>query len=90
MTMARILATASGAAIMALAACSSPAERQADRLDEAAVQADPAAAPVMTNAADRIRQGDTETGIADPNSPAQQALENAGQAQLDTPPAPRP
>jgi hypothetical protein len=71
-----------------LSACggSDPAEQTADRLEEAAEQSDPAAAQVLENAADEVRDGDgAASGAA-----AQQALGQAGNAQAATVPAPQP
>jgi ABC-type glycerol-3-phosphate transport system substrate-binding protein len=63
---------------LALAACGggTPAQNQADALDEAAEQSGPQAANVLEQAADRIEQ----ENISDPAA-AQQALEAAGNAQ---------
>ncbi len=66
-------------AALALAACS-PGSKQADALDNAAAQADPAAAQAMHNEADRIRATGNDADLSDPNSAAQQAMGNAGQA----------
>ena len=65
------------AAFLVLAACGGggQAENTADRLEDAAEQSDPAAAPVLENAADAVREG---------NLNAQQALEQAGNAQAAT------
>ena len=56
------------AAFLVLAACEGggQAENTADRLEEAAEQSDPAAAPILENAADAVREGDAN---------AQQALQ---------------
>jgi hypothetical protein len=64
-------------AFLVLAACGGggQAENTADRLEEAAEQSDPAAAPVLENAADQVREG---------NANAQQALQQAGNAQAAT------
>jgi hypothetical protein len=66
-------------ALCGLAACGgggqSQAENTADALEQAADQSDPAAAPVLEDAADRVRAGDGN---------AQQALEAAGNAQAAT------
>lgn len=53
---------------------------QADALDNAAQQSDPAAASVLRNEADDIRSNGTDANVADPNSPAQNALQAAGNA----------
>lgn len=67
------------AAALLLAACgkSSP---QADALDNAAAQADPAAAAEMRNAADGIRENGSDANLSAPGSPAQAAMANAGDA----------
>lgn len=76
------------AALLLLGACgggqASPAESAADNLEEAADQSDPAAAEVLDNAAEAVR--DTEgTGMtADPEAMAQNALSEAGTAQAQT------
>jgi hypothetical protein len=69
-------------ALSVLAACGqqSPAENKADQLDEAAEQSDPAAAEVLENAADQVREQDS-------TQPAEGALENAANAAA---PAPAP
>lgn len=72
-----------------LAACSQ-SDEQADRLENAAAQSDPAAAEVLRNEAAAIREGDTNTNLSDPSSPAQGALANGGEAQLATPPSAQP
>ncbi|HEX8214246.1 MAG TPA: hypothetical protein VF582_02105, partial [Allosphingosinicella sp.] len=58
----------------------SQAENNAEALEEAAEQSDPAAAQVLENAADAAREG---------NGSAQQALQNAGNAQAATVPQPQ-
>lgn len=72
------------AAFLGLAACGgggqSQAENTAEALDQAAEQSDPAAAEVLENAADAVREG---------NGSAQQALQNAGNAQAAAVPQPR-
>jgi hypothetical protein len=72
------------AASLALAACGgggrSQSENQAEALEEAAEQSDPAAAQVLENAADEVREGGAN---------AQQALQQAGNAQAATVPQPR-
>jgi hypothetical protein len=73
------------ALLLALAACGgqqSPAENTADLLDEAAEQSDPAAAAVLENAADQVREQNS-------TAPAQQALENAANASMPPPPEPQ-
>ena len=67
-------------ALIALAACGgqhSPAGNSAEALEQAAEQSDPAAAAVLENAADAMREGNVQDPAA-----AQQALEQAGQAQV--------
>ncbi|MDB5684021.1 MAG: hypothetical protein JWM75_1719 [Sphingomonas bacterium] len=73
------------AALLVLGGCGgqqSPAEQTAENLEAAADQSDPAAAEVLDNAADTVRdQG--ESGV--PNNAAataQEALEQAGNAQV--------
>lgn len=67
---------------LALAACGkTPRDKVADQLDNAAEQSDPAAAEVLTNAAGQMRDDDTSNA---PTS-AQDALEQAGNAQMETP-----
>ena len=60
-------------------ACHSGAS-QADQLDKAANQADPAAADVMRNEADQIRENGSDANISAPSSPVQSAMQNAGEA----------
>jgi crotonobetainyl-CoA:carnitine CoA-transferase CaiB-like acyl-CoA transferase len=71
-------------ALLGLTACGgggqSQAENNAEVLEEAAEQSDPAAAQVLENAADAAR---------DENINAQQALQNAGNAQATTLPQPQ-
>jgi hypothetical protein len=66
-------------AALILSACGR-ASPQADALDNAATQADPAAAAAMRNEADQIRDTGNDAALADPNGAAQQAMSNAGQA----------
>ena len=74
------------ATCLLLAACSSsndraaPADTQANALDNAAQQSDPAAAAELQNQADAIRNSGSDANVADPNSPAQNALQSAGAA----------
>ena len=63
------------AALLLLSACGGQAETKADRLEEAAEQSDPAAAPILENAAEAVREGEGN---------AQQALARAGNAQAQT------
>ena len=56
-----------------------PGENTAEQLDNAAEQSDPAAAPILENAADQVRAQNS-------TAPAQGALEAAGNAQAGTPP----
>lgn len=72
------------AGTLALAACSK-ADSQADALDNAADQADPAAATVMRNAADEIRENGTDANLSAPGSPVQDAMSNAGMAAVNGP-----
>jgi hypothetical protein len=71
-------------AVTGLAACGGgdPAENTADQLEAAADQSTPEAADVLDNAADRIEEG--ETGNA--SATAQEALNQAGNAQMGTSP----
>jgi hypothetical protein len=73
------------AALLPLAACGSgsqnPAENAADKLEEAAAQSDPAAAPVLENAADAVREG---------RASPQDAMQQAGNAQAGTLPTQAP
>ena len=64
---------------LALAACGK-SDKQADALDRAASQSDPAAAAELRNQADAIRGSTDASNVADPNSPAQGALQAAGNA----------
>ena len=79
------------AAVLVLAACNSGAdtngpvgEDPAASLDNAANQADPAAAAVMRNEADAIRNGVASGNLSDPDGAVQNAMEQAGQAQAAT------
>jgi len=67
------------AGLVALSACgsSSPQDNAAERLDRAAEQSDPAAAEVLHNKADAIRENEA----GDPGAAAQNALSEAGNAQ---------
>lgn len=74
-----------------LAACNQGAdmngpvgEDPAASLDNAAKQADPAAAAVMRNQADAIRNGVAAGNLSDPDGAVQNAMEQAGQAQAAT------
>lgn len=70
-------------AFFLLAACggSEPAENAADRLDEAADQSGPAAEQVLENSADALRDAGN-VNAAEADAAAQQALNEAGDAQL--------
>jgi ABC-type glycerol-3-phosphate transport system substrate-binding protein len=75
------------AALLLLAACGggqSPAESTADNLEEAAEQSDPAAAEVLDNAADAVRETEGTGVPANPNAMAQNAMAEAGNAQAET------
>ncbi len=83
----KLPAALSAALLVTLAGCGgggSQAENTAERLEEAAEQSDPAAAPVLENAADAVREGGAGAG-----NTAQQALEQAGNAQATTVPTPQ-
>ncbi|MBW8910654.1 MAG: hypothetical protein JF564_01870 [Sphingomonas sp.] len=68
--------------LLLLAACGKSAgDRTADQLDNAAEQSDPAAAAVLSNAADNLRENDPASPAAD----AQNALQAAGNAQAEQP-----
>jgi N-acetylglucosamine kinase-like BadF-type ATPase len=65
--------------MLAVGGCSpSPADNAAAQLDNAAVQSDPAAAEILENAADRLRDDDSDANAA---ASAQNALSEAGSAQ---------
>jgi hypothetical protein len=79
------------AAFLGLAACSgeqSQSENTADALENAAEQSTPEAAAVLENEADRIREQNVTAPIDAPGSPAQNALQAAGNAQAGAPPRP--
>ena len=69
------------AALLVLTACGGDgqAEQTADKLEEAADQSGPAAAAVLENAAEDIRDGSAAPGQA-----AQEAMQQAGNAQAET------
>lgn len=78
-------ALASTVVIAALTACGGggdPVENTAAQLENAAEQSDPAAAAVLNNMAEQVIEQNS-------TAPAQGALEEAGNAQLQTP-APSP
>ena len=75
---------ASSAAIALLSACGS---NTSSKLEEAAEQSDPAAANVLLDQANAIEEQGDSGSLSDPNSPAQQALEAAGNAAAQTAPA---
>ncbi|WP_419825053.1 hypothetical protein [Sphingomonas sp.] len=66
-------------ACLSLAACNK-GNAQADALDNAATQADPAAADVMRNEADAIRENGSDANLSAAGSPVQDAMANAGNA----------
>jgi hypothetical protein len=73
---------------LALAACSGQssndaAEQQADKLDNAAEQSTGAAADVLHNEADAIRENGTNSSPGAPGSAVQNAMDRAGAAQSD-------
>ncbi len=71
-----------GCAVLLLAACGrSAADNAADQLENAAEQSDPAAASVLDNAAESIRDREPVSAGAE----AQNALQAAGNAQAQTP-----
>ncbi len=67
------------AATLPLAACGKGSS-QADQLDKAAGQSDPAAAAELRNQADAIRDSGSDANVSAPDSPAQNALSAAGTA----------
>jgi hypothetical protein len=74
-------------AALMLAACggqNSPAENVAENLEAAADQSDPAAAGVLDNAADAVRETEGTGVPANPEAMAQNAIEEAGNAQLQS------
>ncbi len=79
------------AAIAAIALLSACGSDTSSKLEEAAEQSDPAAANVLLDQANVIEQQGDGGSLSDPNSPAQQALEAAGNAvtQATTPPQPQ-
>ena len=79
------------ATLFALAACgsSTPAENSAAALENAASQSDPAAAAVLENAADAVREQNSQLPPGAPGSPVQDALQDAGNAQAATVPQPQ-
>ena len=74
------------AALLALTACgsSTPAENSAEALENAAAQSDPTAAAVLENAADAVRDQEEQPPAGAPGSPAQEAMQNAGNSQAAT------
>jgi len=71
------------ASLLILSACgggNNATESTADNLEQAADQSDPAAAEVLDNAADQIR----DENVTDVNATAQAALQEAGNAQAGT------
>jgi hypothetical protein len=74
------------AACLLMAGCSHEREQngsgndQASALDNAAQQSDPAAAKELRNQADEIRADGNDSNMAAPGSPAQNALQAAGNA----------
>ena len=70
--------------LLMLAACGgqqSASENTADQLDAAAEQSTPEAAAVLENQADSIRDRNAAAPAGQPGSPAQNALQDAGNAQ---------
>lgn len=86
-----ILAACLIAGALTLSGCGK-GNKQADALDNAAAQSDPAAAAELHNQADAIRdRGANGSNVAAPGSPAQDALQAAGNAAAANPtPAARP
>ena len=80
------------ATLFALTACgsSTPAENSAAALENAASQSDPAAAAVLENAADAVREQNVQVPAEAPGSPVQDALQDAGNAQAATVPQAEP
>ena len=69
--------------VLGLAACGqqSQAENNAEALENAAEQSTPEAAAVLENRADQIRDQNVTAPVDAAGSPAQQALQEAGNAQ---------
>lgn len=68
--------------LLLLTACGkNPGDETADQLDNAAEQSDPAAAAVLSNAAEDLRENES----ANPAAEAQNALQAAGNAQAEQP-----
>lgn len=82
----KLPAALSAAAFLVLTACGAQdrTEQTADRLEEAAEQSGPAAAQVLENAAEEVREQEQVAPLSAPNSTAQEALEAAGDAQART------
>ena len=84
-----------GLSVAALAACGgnkgSQTKNNVDALQNAADQSPPAAAEVLRNEADALRDQNIQVPPGDPNSPVQQAMNKAGnvQAGQENPDAPR-
>ena len=78
------------AAALGLSACGeqSRSENTAEALENAAEQSTPEAAAVLENQADQIRDQNVTAPIDAPGSPAQQALQEAGNAQAAAKAAP--
>ena len=73
------------AATLALAGCGSAADKQADQLDNAAAQSDPAAAASLENSADAIRANGADGMLNEGGSTAQDAMQEAGNAAAANP-----
>ena len=82
MRASRLIPLMSAVSLLATA-CHSGAS-QADQLDNAANQADPAAANVMRNEAGQIRENGSDANLSAPSSPVQSAMQNAGEADANT------
>ena len=79
----KIMPSAFGVVLL-LSGCGnpSPADNAAAQLENAASQSDPAAAAVLDNEADAIRENGVVAGnSSDPDGTVQRAMENAGDAQ---------
>ena len=79
----KLSAAIPAAALLVLSACGGGgrADQAADKLEEAAEQSDPAAAAVLENAAENIREGAPPANVG---NAAQQAMQRAGNAQAET------
>ena len=84
----KIAAIAAAVPLLLLGACErgtgDPGDTPSEKLEAAAERSDPAAAAVLTNAAEQL-EGQDNVSLSSPDSPVQKAMNEAANAQAANP-----